>query len=432
MAKKTVLSLLMLVFVICASAEEAGVKWFKGDLGKALETAKKEKKIVFIDFYADWCVPCKMLDKMVWQDADAAGQIKGMSVIPMKMDAEKEGLEAARKYSVRAYPTILFLDGEGREIARSAGFRDKAAVIETIRRNCKDPRTLDNLKTEWEKDPGNLSLGAAVARKLVSADSKESVEEAKLVLEKIFKADPDNAKGFGAQAIVDRLAIGLAELENVERRLRSLESLRKSFDKEISLLWDEEPLNLNELDTAIKIVSSGASSHFGNLAAPKLKDALGKVEALKNADVDISRLMDFEDSFISGANNPGLRELSNLYFDMIGCFAKNPDALNEAAWYNYRTQRKLEESADMARKAFEQKKDPNLLDTEAHILMSLGMKEQAIQKEKEAIEMLRRKGDGQGEKALSSVLSLFEKNSLDQLAQGVEPADKNLKRAEEE
>jgi tetratricopeptide (TPR) repeat protein len=354
-----------------------------------------------------------------------------MNVIPMKLDAEKEGVGAAKKYSIRAYPTILFLNKNGKEIARTAGFRDKEDVILTIKKNCDDPRTLDSLKAEFTKNPEDLVLAATIAKKLISADDKATIEEAKSVLEKIFKADPENKKGVGAQALVDRFAIGLEDLDNVEIRLRSLENVRKVLNKDITLLWDEEPIKLKDLDTAFKMLSSGASKHFAEIAAPNLKDVLGKVEALKDADVDIRRLMEFEDMYIRGADNPDLRELSNLYFDIVECFAKESNNMNEIAWYNYRLQRKLEESANLASKASELKKDPNCLDTLAHILMSRGMKEKAMEKEKEAIEILKKSGDAGQVEILSKVLSLFEKDQLDQLAPGVEPMNKELKRAEE-
>lgn len=433
MMKKIGVFLLAVMLSAVLFAEDAGVKWFKGDLNKAMEAAGKDNKIIFIDFFTDWCAPCKTLDKMVWQDADAARQIKGMKVIPMKLDAEKEGLEAAKKYSIRAYPTILFLDKSGKEIARSSGFRDKDDVIRMISKNCDDPRTLDSLKAAYEKNPEDLTLAVTIAKKMVSAsESRQTIEDAKLLLEKIFKADPDNKKGFGAQALVDRFAIGLGELDSVGRRLRSLDNIRRYLGNDISLLWDEEPVKLKDIDTAFKMISSGANKHFAEIAAPKLKEVLGKVEDLKNADVDISKLMDLEDSFISGAENPDLRELSNLYFDIIGCFAKDANSLNEVAWHNYRVQRKLEESADLARRAAGMKNDPNCLDTLAHVLMSLGMKEKAMEIEREAIEILKQKGDAKRAEEYSQALSHFEKGQLDQLAPGVEPQNKEIKRAEEE
>lgn len=431
MVKKIGIAFLTLIITAAALAQDPGVKWFKGSLDKAMEAAKKEDKIVFIDFYADWCSPCKMLDKMVWQDADSARQIKAMKVIPMKMDAEKEGLEAARKYSVRSYPTILFIDRDGKEIARMAGFRDKNDVIENIRKNSTDPRTLESMKSEYEKSPGDLILASGLAKKLLAVGTKESVDEAKAMLEKIFKEDPENMKGLGAQALVDRFAVGLEELDTIERRLRSIDGVRRYLGNEISLLWDEEPMTFADIESAIKVMSSGASKRFAEIAEPKLRSVLAKAEKLRGAKVDIEQIMNLEDTYITGAENPDTRELTNIYFDIAACFAKDATSLNEIAWHNYCVQRKLEESAKFAEKAVELGNDPNCMDTLAHVLMSLGMKEKAIQKEKEAIAILKSKGDDKRAAEFERILSLFEKNELDQLAAGVTPLEKRLKRAEE-
>lgn len=431
MVRKIGIAFFALIVTVAALAQEPGVKWFKGSLDKAMEAAKKEDKIVFIDFYADWCSPCKMLDKMVWQDADSARQIKAMKVIPMKMDAEKEGLEAARKYSVRSYPTILFIDRDGKEIARMAGFKDKNDVIENIRKNSTDPRTLESMKSEYEKSPGDLVLASGLARKLLAVGTKESVDEAKAMLEKIFKEDPENRKGLGAQALVDRFTIGLEELDTIERRLRSIDGVRRYLGNEISLLWDEEPMQFADIDSAIKVMSSGASRRFAEIAEPKLKSILAKAEKLRGATVDIEQIMNLEDTYIAGAENPDTREISNIYFDIAACFAKDATSLNEIAWHNYAVQRKLEESAKFAERAVDLGNDPNCIDTLAHVLMSLGMKEKAIQKEKEAIAILKSKGDDKRVAEFERILSLFEKNELDQLAAGVTPVEKRLKRAEE-
>ncbi|HNT18656.1 MAG TPA: thioredoxin domain-containing protein [Acidobacteriota bacterium] len=431
MVKKIGTAFFALVVTVAALAQEPGVKWFKGGVDKAVEAAKKEDKIIFIDFYAEWCYPCKMLDKMVWQDPDSARQIKAMKVIPMKMDAEKEGLDAARKYSVRSYPTILFIDGEGKEIARIAGFRDKDDVIENIRKNCADPRTIESMKAEHEKNPGDLILAAGLAKKLQAAGTRESVDEAKAMLEKIFKGDPDNGKGIGAQALVDRLAIGLEELDAIERRLRSIDSVRRHLGNEVTLMWDEEPMKFADIESAIKLMSSGASRRFGEIAEPKLKAVLARAEKLRGATVNIENIMNLEDTYITGAENPDTREISNIYFDIAACFAKDATSLNEIAWHNYSVQRKLEESAKFAEKAVELGNDPNCMDTLAHVLMSLGMKEKAIQKEKEAIAILKSKGDDKRAAEFERALKLFENNELDQLAAGVTPLEKRLKRAEE-
>lgn len=429
MVNKIGIAFFTLIFTVATLAQEPGVKWFKGSLDKAMEAAKKEDKIVFIDFYADWCAPCKMLDKMVWQDADSARQIKAMKVIPMKMDAEKEGEEAAVKYKVKAYPTILFLDREGKEISRTSGFRDKEEILKIIRKNCEDTRSIDSLRDAYGKNQDDIAMASILAKKLISSEDKKSIEEAKAILEKIFKADPENKRGAGAQALIDRFSLGLEELENVQRRLLSLEAIKKALGADISLLWDEEPLKLGDLQTTIKVLGEGVSKHIARETAPKLREILEKAEKFRGQDVDISGLMEFSGVFDSG--NENLRELSDIYFDIAACFAKDATSLNEIAWHNYTVQRKLEESAKFAEKAVELGNDPNCIDTLAHIQMSLGMKQKAIEKEKEAIAILKSKGDDRRAAEFERILSLFEKNKLDQLAAGVEPSGKELKRAKE-
>jgi len=104
-------------------------KWVKGDLQKALNSAKKEEKIVMIDFYTDWCMPCKILDKTVWQDDEVGKKIKGMPLIPLNLMQKKKEQIAAKKYSVKVYPTILFIDSDGKEIVRVLGFSDKETIL---------------------------------------------------------------------------------------------------------------------------------------------------------------------------------------------------------------------------------------------------------------------------------------------------------------
>jgi thiol:disulfide interchange protein len=98
---------------------EGYVQFVKGDnLEGAIALAKAEKKPVFIDFYADWCAPCKVLEESVFRDYDVA-EYMNKNVISIRVNIEKgKGASLKEQMYVRVLPTLLFLDSNGDEIAR--------------------------------------------------------------------------------------------------------------------------------------------------------------------------------------------------------------------------------------------------------------------------------------------------------------------------
>ena len=90
-------------------------------LSAVLEQAEKERKLVFVDFYATWCTPCKMMDEDVFSDK-AIGEFFKKNFLSYKVDAEKgNGVNLAVVYNVSAYPTLLFLDEKGRVMESKQG-----------------------------------------------------------------------------------------------------------------------------------------------------------------------------------------------------------------------------------------------------------------------------------------------------------------------
>ena len=77
---------------------------------------------VLIDFYADWCGPCKMLAPVIEEIAAEAG---GYLVGKVNVD---EAPELAEEFRVMSIPTLIVLRG-GREVARAVGLRPKEAIL---------------------------------------------------------------------------------------------------------------------------------------------------------------------------------------------------------------------------------------------------------------------------------------------------------------
>ena len=81
---------------------------------------------VLIDFYADWCGPCKMLSPIVDEVAEENTDIK---VVKINVDNAQD---LAMKYQVMSIPTLVVIR-EGREVNRSVGLIDKSEVISLIK-----------------------------------------------------------------------------------------------------------------------------------------------------------------------------------------------------------------------------------------------------------------------------------------------------------
>lgn len=120
------LRIAMICAVLCGVASSyAQVKWNR-DLEAAKKIAKKEKKLIFIDFYADWCGPCKQMDEQVFKVKAGSDALKGF--ITVKQDVDREGKNAARKYNVQAMPTLFVIDANGNPVLYSVGGMDASTL----------------------------------------------------------------------------------------------------------------------------------------------------------------------------------------------------------------------------------------------------------------------------------------------------------------
>lgn len=106
-----------------------GIHFQKGNWQQALDLAKKENKVVFLDIYATWCGPCKQLKKYTFTEK-SAGDFFNANFVNMALDGEQEeGAALAQKFEIAAYPTLMFVTPEGELITKSPGFRTAPDLI---------------------------------------------------------------------------------------------------------------------------------------------------------------------------------------------------------------------------------------------------------------------------------------------------------------
>ena len=86
-----------------------------------VDIAVKENKLIFVDVYADWCMPCKNMDDDVFSDNGIADFMKS-NFINYKVDGEKfNGPNLGVMFGLGGYPTLLILDQKGRIVERHDG-----------------------------------------------------------------------------------------------------------------------------------------------------------------------------------------------------------------------------------------------------------------------------------------------------------------------
>ncbi len=98
-----------------------GIEFFHGSWEEALAEAKAQDKPIFIDTYTTWCGPCKRMAKMVFTQ-QAVGDYYNENFVNVKIDMEKtEGLKFGKKYPVSAFPTLYFIDNNGKVLHKVKG-----------------------------------------------------------------------------------------------------------------------------------------------------------------------------------------------------------------------------------------------------------------------------------------------------------------------
>lgn len=86
----------------------------------------ENKGMTVIDFWASWCMPCKMLSPIV---DEVAEEMQDVTVGKVNIDEQQE---LARQFGIMSIPTLVVLQ-DGKEVKRSAGFITKQAMKDLLR-----------------------------------------------------------------------------------------------------------------------------------------------------------------------------------------------------------------------------------------------------------------------------------------------------------
>lgn len=129
-------SIVVILLFCCTTGlfAQEGIEFYHGKWKEAIEMAKKENKIIFVDAYAKWCGPCKRMSSTVFTDAKV-GEFFNENFFNMKLDMEEEeAFEFRELFPVSAFPTLFFIDpAKGEVVQKQVGAMDADGFIKLAR-----------------------------------------------------------------------------------------------------------------------------------------------------------------------------------------------------------------------------------------------------------------------------------------------------------
>lgn len=419
---------------VSSSDEPTGIKFFTGSWKAALAEAKRQNKPVFVDIYTTWCGPCKKMAKEAFPDAKVGGKFNA-NFVSYQIDAEKgEGVQIAKKYSVEAYPTTLYVSADGDLIHRAIGYGGIQELLNQADQaiaSFKDPNPLSAMEKQYaggKRDPEFLSAylqkratlgmpnGEALDAylKIVPEADWSSDQNIGLITgnletynEKIFDlllqkmGQMQNATGEEAMALRNKLGEGVFKL-NQDRFGKAIAA--KDEQLLANVITDNEAYLKAARSSALTPVQ--AEDMANGYRANFYLQTKNLVKYRSLASAQAGKLMNLSASDIAKLNEEAYKQFEDearAYPDSVkqsdnfkqyAAQMKQSEPkqtamkLNNYAWAYYENTadpKDLGQALTWSAKSLEYDRSSMYLDTYAHLLSKLGRKAEAINAQEEAI-----------------------------------------------
>lgn len=186
------------MWMVAQEKTNRGISFFKGSLQEALAQAKRQDKILFVDFYAVWCGPCKRMAREVFTQ-DSIGAYFNKHFICLQLDAEKpENVELAKLYKVDAFPTLAFIGKDGKALSVTVGALNSSELMEAAKTALGEQVGFKQLYDQYRKEPENLQIQQQMllqASRFLMAQDGMDAEKWVVRINKIYRSYIEAKKG---------------------------------------------------------------------------------------------------------------------------------------------------------------------------------------------------------------------------------------------
>ncbi len=367
------LLLVIVAFTFSVGVFAQGIEFEHGTLDEALAKAKAENKMVFMDCFTVWCSPCKFLSSEVFPQNEV-GDYFNANFVSIKMDMEKgEGIELRKKYGVKAYPTLLWLDAEGNIQHKALGGMSAPALIEAAKTAFDTEKSWKSFTKKYNN--GERSIPFLQEYILTAKNLREDVDEA--------------AEAYYAQRTNEKL-VNAKDLEIMSATIKSVNDKKFTFVMENKANFKdvvgEATINNFIEKTMEKDLNNAMRTRNEETIAQKKKELIELDEEVANK---LFALMELQQLFNDPDQNKFLNGLADYALKYVFDDAK---ILNQYAWMI--VDAKIEVKEDILQKALEiAKRAVKLhegfvnLNTYAYALYKVGEIDEAMKMAKKSVDM---------------------------------------------
>ncbi len=130
--KKFLLVVAFAIVSVVGAVAKGGVEFREGTLAEAQAEAVAENKYLFVELFATWCGPCRVMERMM--ATDEVGEFMNPRFVSVRYDVDKAtGALLAQTNGVRSIPTCLIIDSEGEVVGRLVGSSSAEKFIASMR-----------------------------------------------------------------------------------------------------------------------------------------------------------------------------------------------------------------------------------------------------------------------------------------------------------
>jgi thiol-disulfide isomerase/thioredoxin len=373
----TAFGFLLTIALSSALAQNRTIEFDHGTLSELLAKAKKENKMIYIDCYTSWCGPCKWMAKNVFTN-DTVADFYNKNFINAKIDMENgEGIEIAKKYAIRAYPTMLFINAEGIQMHRTCGSSPVKKFIETGENALSPNKQLATYEANFNGGKVKAAFAASYFSMLENACQSYDTE-----LEHYFSFVQEN--DFRSRS---NWEIIFKFVESYySKAFQTFEMDRISFSKQFGIDSVENKIN--------QVYTSGLYSAIQNKDMKTYESLKSKLRGSNTKDAEKIILKADIRLF---ERSKDYTKYAQLVTDYITRYSiEDPSELNSFAWAFYEQvddKTMLQNAAKWAKKATEADDNFAFNDTYAAVLFKLGNKTEARIIAQKAIDIAKKNGE---------------------------------------